>query len=131
MLELSSKCRVQGIDKKNLRIWNYQTRRFLKLWVNFNNLTRDWGVDITGCFHTLHCSKALTLRNWTTWFWQIHKHHFSQMILWRCMKTKCFNPNLNTKYKCKVSKMKWCKSCYNKSLNQFPWQEGVTAKGIV
>lgn len=71
---------IENVGAK-LRRSNYQTGCFRKFWVNLNNLTRDWGIHITGCFHTFNISEAAALGHWCTGFWQLHKHQFPKMVL--------------------------------------------------
>ena len=70
-------------EASGIKVKNYRARWFTKLCIDLNNLTRDWRIDITSCFDTFHGSKAATLWNWATRFWQFHKYYFSKMVLWK------------------------------------------------
>lgn len=59
----------------------YQSWSFWQLGINFNDFARNWWINITCGLHTLHCSKAGSFTDWSPKFWQLNKHHFSQMTL--------------------------------------------------
>lgn len=95
-------------EKKQIDRLNYQDWSFWKLGINFNNFTRNWRINITCCFNTLHCSKATTFGHFTPRFRQINKHHISQMTLHNnVLKKSPSNGQLGFKF-CSPGRGQWC-----------------------
>lgn len=84
------------------------SRLLLKFGVLLKNSSTDWGVDVRGSLHTLHCSRRVSLFNLGSGFWKLNENDISQLLLETG--TVFIFPVLDVSYRSKI-RDSYCSNC--------------------